>query len=209
MSEMTNVSILERLSNAETQLKQLGERFEGFSNGVQQFFKNYEDQRLYLYKAVGALVQTVNSLTELGADDLYSKLSENIKNPIGLKHNILQEQIDKNELEEARANQVAQERMMNQFLSEGKIYPVEKVSEKSIIVGKKFDKDGNEFEVNRIQIEFTNVPAEYKDRLLHQTIGAMIDDTDDTKIKITEIYEINYTAFAQSANKNSSQNLPN
>lgn len=209
MSELTNVPILERLSNVEAQLKQMGEKFEGFSNGIQQFFKNYEDQRVYLYKAVGALVQTVNSIAELGTEDLYIKLAENVKNPVGLKHNILQEQIDKNELEEARSNQFAQERMIKQFLSEGKIYPVKEVSDKSIIVGKKFDKDGNEFEVNRVQIEFTNVPGEYKDRLLHQALGAMIDDTDGTKIQITEIYEINYTAFAQSANKNSSQNLPN
>lgn len=205
----SNVSVIERLNHVEQQTKQLIEKFEGFSTGLHHIFQRYNEQNLYLQKVTTALIQTVNAIAHFLPEDLRAKLYQNIDAPDGSFSNILQKQVDKNELEEARAAQAAQESAMQQLLREGRIVPVEKVGEKSLVVGRKYDKDGQPFEVNRLQFEYAKVTEEYKDKVFGQPVGAMIEDIDGTKIQITEIYETNPTKFNAPTNNNSSQNTLN
>lgn len=209
MADLTNVSILDRITNTEAQLKQLIENFNKFSAGLQQNFKQYDERLHYLMKTNTALIQTVNSFAQFTTEEMRNQLFSQIETPNEEIINIIQHQIDKNILDENIALQAAQVAGVEKYLSEGKLSPIEKVTETSLIICHRLEPDGSYSNPGRIQMEFSAIYPEYKERLLNKGIGELVEDVDGSRMKIVEIYAINLAAFLPATNNNTSNSLPN
>lgn len=74
-------------------------------------------------------------------------------------------------------------------VEEGKLVKVEKVGEKSLLVGRELKADGAVIPPGYAAVSFTQVKQEYKEKLTGQAAGFSMDTDSGGKFEVQEIYE--------------------
>lgn len=96
------------------------------------------------------------------------------------------------EIAERRAQETmeAEKKAMLELVTRGDVAAVEKVTDKSIIVGREFNPDGTLRSPGRAQVAFQRVDEAFKANLLGQTVGFIMDLPAGGKFEVMEIYEV-------------------
>lgn len=97
--------------------------------------------------------------------------------------------INRRRVEQARASAAIEKQRLDDGVKEGYILPTEKVGEKSILVGT-ITKDGEVVEPGRFQMTMVKVKPQFKEKLLNQAAGVVVDIENGGKFELTEIYEV-------------------
>jgi hypothetical protein len=87
------------------------------------------------------------------------------------------------QLERAKAAVVA-------ALEKGELVKVAAVTEKSLIVGRELDKDGQVVYPGHVQLKFSDIKPEFQVKLLEQHPGAQIETTNGVKFEVLEVYDM-------------------
>jgi hypothetical protein len=84
------------------------------------------------------------------------------------------------------------ERQKNELsvaLAEGSLVSVDKVTEKSLIVGKETNPDGNIRHPGRVQVVYSRVEADFQAKLLGQAVGYVLELPTGGKFEVVEVFE--------------------
>jgi hypothetical protein len=136
-------------------------------------------------RGLGELASVVEALTEiLGAGTVDAKIKE-------INERKVQAQLDK-----AKA-------ALDEGLAKGDLVKADAVSDKSLIVGREYDKDGNVLPPGRAQITFDGIMPEFQDKLLGQGPGFTVETKNGGKFEVVEVYDVLATPVtAESADGN-------
>jgi hypothetical protein len=134
--------------------------------GVQQRFQALDQRTTSLEELVEALVNIQ------GSEDVQSF-------------------VDGRRLERAERLAAQEKASLEEAVKDGYVLPVEKVGEKSILVGKYIGADGGVIPPGRVQLVMAGgVAPEFRDKLLGQTVGKTLDLANGEKYELSEIYEV-------------------
>lgn len=157
--------IAKRTTNALDRLDQIEKVLPELISGINNSFGQLSQQ----INAQGELLEAIVGL--LGKETVESSLKENRER----KATELMES-EKKALEELKAA--------------GAIAVVEKVTEKSIIVGREYNSDGSLRHPGRAQVAYARVDANFKDKLLGQAAGFVMELPNSGKFEILEVCEV-------------------
>lgn len=96
------------------------------------------------------------------------------------------------EIEERRAVETmeSEKKALEELLAAGNIAKVEKVTEKSIIVGREYQPDGTLRHPGRAQVAFPRVDAQFQPKLKDQAVGFVMELPNGGKFEVVEIFEV-------------------
>jgi hypothetical protein len=77
---------------------------------------------------------------------------------------------------------------LDKALEAKQVVPADKIEDDSIITGVESDKDGVALKPGYVQLSMAGVKAEYKDKMLGQSVGFKFDTTDGNTFTVTGIY---------------------
>lgn len=100
------------------------------------------------------------------------------------------DQVTSNRIARAEAMAQAQKEGLEKALAEGKVTVAEAAGEKTVIVGKEFDKDGNLIPPGRIQMEFRQIVPSFKEKFTGIKVGGTVETPNGGKIEVVELYDI-------------------
>lgn len=160
-----NISQRARIKSALERIEALEQEFPRIIGGVNNGFMNVEGR-------LNETTEIMNAMAELiGQDSVAAKVAEN-------------------RTKRAEATAAAQTEGLAKALADGKVAKVETISEKTIIIAKAFDKDGNLEVPGRIQMDFGQVKPEFREQFLGKSVGAILDTPVGGKLEVTELYEV-------------------
>lgn len=98
--------------------------------------------------------------------------------------------IDRRRVERARAESAQEKGRLEEGVADGYLTTIEKVAERSLVVGRLIDKEGQVIEPGRLQVAVPTIKPEFKSQLLDQAVGVLIDLNNGTKFELLEIYNV-------------------
>ena len=103
----------------------------------------------------------------------------------------VQEAITKKKQERAVERAAKEKEQVEQLVSQGVLKPIDTITDKSFIVGRVFDKDGNVVGAGRNQVEIANLqPAELQAKFVGQSVGFVYETDNHEKFEVLEAYEV-------------------
>jgi hypothetical protein len=84
----------------------------------------------------------------------------------------------------------AEKKALEELKGRGDLAAVEKVTEKSVIVGREYNPDGTVRHPGRAQVAFQRVDESFKTGLLNQPVGFILELPNKGKFEVVEIYEV-------------------
>jgi hypothetical protein len=90
----------------------------------------------------------------------------------------------------AEAQAQAEEAALKELLSKGDIAVAEKISEKSIVVGRETNPDGTVRVPGRAQVAFARIDPNFQAAFLGQAAGFSLDLPTGGKFEVLEVYEV-------------------
>ena len=84
----------------------------------------------------------------------------------------------------------AEKKALEELKSRGDVAPAEKISEKALIVGREYNKDGTVRHPGRAQVAFQRVDDQFRQGLLGQAAGFVLELPNGGKFEVLEIYEV-------------------
>jgi hypothetical protein len=97
--------------------------------------------------------------------------------------------VQENRIKRAEDNARLQAEDIEKRLTDGTLVRVEAISEKSLIVGREFDKEGTVMIPGRVQMDFVTVLPDYKEKLIGQKVGFSVPTPPGGKYEVVEIFE--------------------
>ena len=161
------------------QVKSALERIGELEGVLPQIIAGFNQALMQLEQRLGEFGEAIDALVELaGGKDLVDSV------------------IQSHRVARATAN-------LNAALARGDLVKVEAVSEKSVIVGREFDKDGNLVPPGRVQLSFRGFKPEFREKLLGKGVGFVFDigaelaettgtpagETVTGKFEVSEVYD--------------------
>ena len=84
----------------------------------------------------------------------------------------------------------AEKKALEELKNAGTVVAVEKVTEKTVIVGREFTPDGSVRHPGRAQVPFSRVDQNFKEGLLGKGVGFVLDLPTGGKFEVVELYEV-------------------
>lgn len=96
------------------------------------------------------------------------------------------------ERQEARDKEAAEKAAagVKLLVEQGTIKAVEEIGEKALIVGRDLDKDGNSVGPGRVQVEYSMLKPEFKEKFKGAKVGTKIPTQVDEKEGVTQSFEV-------------------
>lgn len=129
--------------------------------------------------SLGGLNQTVNAQGEV-LEAVVSLLGKDV----------IEANIADRRLVRATEAMESEKAALEQLKEKGDLAVTEKVTEKSIIVGREFLADGTLRHPGRAQVAYMRVDPEFQGKLLDQAVGYVIELPKGGKFEIVELYEV-------------------
>jgi hypothetical protein len=163
---------VQRQLSQKKQVKSALERIDQLEQDIPQIVMGVNQAIVSQRTGLGELAAVVEAVTEiLGASTVDAKIKEINERKVNAKLDAA-----KKALEEGLAN--------------GEIVKADAVSDKSLIVGKEYDKDGNVLAPGRAQITFDGIMPEFQDKLLGQGAGFQVETKNGGKFEVVEVYDV-------------------
>jgi hypothetical protein len=159
-------SVRKRVKSALERLDQLESDVPRLIAGVNNGFSNLEGR-------LNEFTEILNALSQLtGETAVSAKIAEN-------------------RIARAEALAQQQEEGLKKAITDGRVVAVAAVTEQSVIVGSKSDKDGKlEVANGRVQMEFAQIIPAFKSKFLGAVVGAKVETPDGGTIEVKEIYDL-------------------
>lgn len=157
--------IAKRTTNALDRLDQIEKVLPELISGINNSFGGISQQ----VNAQGEVLEAVVGL--LGKETIEAALKEN---------------------RERKATEVmeSEKKALEELKTAGAIAVTEKVTEKSIIVGREYNPDGTLRHPGRAQVPYSRVDANFKEKLLGQVAGFVLELPNKGKFEILEVCEV-------------------
>jgi len=147
-----------------------------------------------LEESIPQIIQGINSAFGQMENkvDSFANVLEAVKNLLEdvVGEGKVQAEVDSILLQRAVAASESQKRDLETAVKDGKFVVAAVVSEKSLIVGTEFDKDGKAYGAGRVQISLQGIKPEFKDKVSGQGVGFSFDLPNGGKFTINEIYDV-------------------
>lgn len=88
------------------------------------------------------------------------------------------------------ANLEAAKAKLTEAIQKGDVVKADAISDKSLVVGKEYDKDGNVLFPGRAQLQFGAIKQEFQDKLLGNGVGFTLETGNGGKFEVTEVYDV-------------------
>ncbi len=169
----TNPGLRKSIKSAVERLSDLEAKFDGFEKdviprviaGVNGGFSSMDAQ-------LTALMETVNALAQcVGEESVASRITEN-------------------RIKRAESVAKAQEASIAEALKAGRLKVAEAIGEKSTIIGKEYTKEGELKPPGRVQMDFSMVRSEFRDKLKGMKVGESIETPEGGRVDLTEVYDL-------------------
>jgi len=102
----------------------------------------------------------------------------------------IQKIMGENRVAKAEAQSAAEKAALNELLTKGDVKAVEKITEKSVVVGRETDKDGAVRMPGRAQVAFQRIDPNFQASFLGQGPGFLLDLPNGGKFEVQEVYEV-------------------
>jgi hypothetical protein len=166
MSDTAKLSDRKRIRSALERIESLEMDVPRLVSGVNQGFSALENRLRTIDQNLGAVIELI------GQDAVSQKVQENL-------------------IKQAEQLSAAQAEGLAKALKDGRVVIVETIGEKSVIVAKKTDKDGNiEPGTGRQQMEFKQIIPSFKEKFLGAKVGLVVETPDGGKLEVTEVYDL-------------------
>ena len=167
---------MQRQLSQKKQVKSALERIDQIEEDIPQIVLGVNDALLELRgelrNRISPLAQITEALTEiLGSDIVDAKIKE-----IDQRKTMARVETAKKNLEDG--------------LAKGTVVKADAISDKSLIVGRETDKDGQVIFPGRAQLTFDKVAPEFQDKLLGQGVGFQVDTQTGGKFEVVEVYDV-------------------
>jgi len=141
-------------------------------------------------KTVMNIVSAVNnSISQLGNQiGGVTEVLDAVVQTLGVE--TIQKIMSENRVAKAEAQAESEKAALAELLAKGDIKAVDKVSEKSIVVGRETDKDGTVRLPGRAQVAFARIDPNFQPQLLGQGPGFSLDLPNGGKFEVLEAYEV-------------------
>jgi hypothetical protein len=104
--------------------------------------------------------------------------------------NEVERQMDESRVVRARELAAFEKAKLEQGIADGYVVQAEKVGEKSIVIGKYVDTAGNVIEPGRAQLVMPGIAPQFREKLLGQTAGVVLDLPDGGKFVLDAAYDV-------------------
>jgi hypothetical protein len=175
MSLASQLSVKKRILSATQRLEALEKEVPKIVAGVNNGFTNLEARVNEIQEYVNALAQLV------GEAEVSAKIREN-------------------QIARAEAAANAQKEGLEKAITDGRVVTADTTGEKSVIVCKETDKDGNLIPPGRVQMEFRQIIPTFKEKFLGTKVGAKVATPNGGSLEIVEIYDLVDVPPPQAAN---------
>jgi hypothetical protein len=75
-------------------------------------------------------------------------------------------------------------------LAKGEVVKTDKISEKSLVVGREVDKDGNPVFPGRVQLAYHSIKTEFQEKLKGNGVGFVVETANGSKFEVLEVYDV-------------------
>lgn len=172
---------MQRQLSQKKQVKSALERIDQLEQDIPQIVMGVNEAIMGQRQATGELAQVVEALTEIiGSGNVDSKIKE------------IQERKTLARVEQAKKN-------LEDGLEKGTVVKADAISDKSLVVGRETDKDGNVVFPGRAQVTFDQIAPEFQDKLLGQGAGFAVETKAGGKFEVVEVYDVITTATGTAA----------
>lgn len=158
-------SALERIDQLEGDLGEVQGMIQNLLMATNQVLSNFENR-------INVQAELIEALGLLAGPE---KLAETVN------------QIKAKKVNDALANA---KKALEVAVEQGKVVPVDAITEKSLIIGAEFDADGIEVAPGRMQITFQSLLPQFKEELLGKGVGAEVKTPSGGSFKVSEVYEV-------------------
>lgn len=162
---MDAAKVAKKTANALQRLDALEQTMGGIVQGVNNALNQLQQQLAGFSETLGALVQSI------GQDEVERLMVEN-------------------RAERGRQLVESEKAGLAAMLAAGDVVAGEKVTEKSLLVGRELDKDGVVAPPGRAQTAFSRIEPGFQAGLLGQAVGFALDLPTGGKFVVDEIYEV-------------------
>jgi hypothetical protein len=90
----------------------------------------------------------------------------------------------------AEAQSQAEEAALKELVEKGDVAAAEKITDKSIVVGKEFDKEGTLRPPGRAQVAYSRIDPSFQESFLGQGAGFVLDLPTGGKFEVTGVFEV-------------------
>jgi hypothetical protein len=170
--------VINKAMNALEKLDVLSKTVDALSNEVSQMKEVLQNIIPAINKSFGNTNQQVSELIEV-VDAVVTTLGREV-----IEQAMVSARKAKAETEAA-----SQKLELDTAVASGKLVSVDKVTDKSVIVGKETNPDGNVRHPGRVQVQYARVEAEFQGKILGQPVGFVLELPTGGKFEIVEIYE--------------------
>lgn len=136
-----------------------------------------------LTSAINNSLMTLNNQTNAQGEVLEAVVAV-------LGNESIDEKIKELRVQKATEAMEAEKSALEALKASGEIVATQKVTDKSVIVGKEFNQDGSVRVPGRVQVAFQRIDAKFQPDLLGKEVGNTIDLPEGRKFEIVEIYEV-------------------
>jgi len=102
----------------------------------------------------------------------------------------IQKVLSENRVAMAEAQSKAEEEALKELLSKGDIAESEKISDKSIVVGKETNPDGTVRPPGRAQVAFARIDPTFQEQFLGKSAGFVLDLPTGGKFEVLSVYDV-------------------
>ncbi len=143
-----------------------------------------------LEKTVGNIVGAVNnSLGQVSAQlSGITEVLDAVVQTLGAE--TIQKIMTENRAAKAEAQALAEEQALKELLDKGDLKVAEQITERSIVVGKESDKEGNIRPPGRAQVPFARIDPNFQAAFLGKGAGFSLDLPTGGKFEVTAVYEV-------------------
>lgn len=79
---------------------------------------------------------------------------------------------------------------LKEGLEKGEVLKAETINEKSLVVGREIDKDGNPVFPGRVQLTFSAIKPAFQEKLKGQAAGFSVETENGSKFEVLEVYDV-------------------
>jgi hypothetical protein len=90
----------------------------------------------------------------------------------------------------AAENAETEKKALEELVARGEVVAVEKITDKSVIVGREFNPDGSVHHPGRFQLAYQKIDKQFQEQLLGQAAGFTITLPNGGKFEVQEVYQL-------------------
>lgn len=98
---------------------------------------------------------------------------------------------------------------LTEAIQKGEVVKADVITDKSLVVGREFDGEGNVVFPGRAQLQFAGIKPEFQEKLLGAGVGTTLETGEGRKFEVTEVYDVIVKAEPEAPTANTATSAAN